>query len=631
MESSDMEDQAADAVTQTQEQHQTTTEPSQKNPHPLLWGYLERYPGNTLVPQERYDLHRDRPVVTIGRARENTIWIPHISAFHATIRWGGVQNGVSQVTIEDLASKNKTFVDGTKIKPNMLRTLKHKTEFSFALPQVPPPGNTVMQDFRFIYHDLASPPRGVEENYQLDEELGSGCFSSVYKAYDKDGNIFAVKDKSLQFTWNQAGESVSKQQISVQREIDLMKTLAHPNVCRLREYFWNADGSLVHLVLEHLSGGDLFSFIQANEGLSERMTKHLMRQLCEALAFIHSKNIAHRDLKPENVLLTTDRPPILKIADFGLAKMVSPEARLRSICGTPMYLAPEFGLHMIYGTGYGMELDCFALGAVCYMCIAKLRPLYSDMPHGVCLMAHVTPDRRVDWQTLEECVISKDKEGYDVYFSSTGRHFVRGLLESQPERRLTMVQALQHEWLQFNQAELYPLSSTSTDTCDELTSSFQEVTVQTPKPAPGDSEAANDVAARITTIPHTSRHEHASDEVPPGLTWFKNKGRAMERQRDMLEHARQTQTLSKPTPEMLQIVQLSFSTPVEAYVQVETTPGGGNKRKYSVLAPDTATPQNIHLRQTASFSPEPEPAMKKGKSVGPDEMVASPAKNRRRR
>ncbi|KAJ7141162.1 kinase-like domain-containing protein [Mycena epipterygia] len=652
-----MDSEDIEHVPETQEQRQPTPPPTAED-NPNLWGCLQRYPGNRLVPQQRYDLYKDRPEVTIGRDPRNTICIPNstkaegtsVSAFHAKIRWGGVQNGVSQVTIEDNASKNRTFVEGARVRPGIPRTLKHEAEISFAMPQIPPPGNTTMQDFRFIYHDLASPKRGVLEDYQLQEEVGFGCFARVYKAYNRQGNLFAVKsisgDNSLKLRWNTEGQTMTSHEISVKREIDIMKKLDHPNVCRLRDHFWNADGS-IDLVLDYIAGGDLYTFINRYNGLSERMTKHLMRQLCEALAFIHSNNITHRDLKPDarsslfhvsdlakhdpqNILLTTDRPPVLKIADFGLAKMVDYTTRLQSICGTPMYLAPEFVLHMFHQTGYHMHIDCFAAGGISYNCIRAMRAIYSDLPEGPYLLEHVKLDRTIDWASLDHHILSIDQEGYPVYLSSEGRRFIRGLMDIDPKSRMNMSEALEHAWFHFDQADSYippPI-----DACDELTSSLQDVTMQT-SGAPEDEADSRDVtpntSRRNATITPAHLFPQEAELAAPGLMLLQNKGRALERQRDVLERARQSQQL--PSREVIQQAQLAAEADSlrGAEVCAEAGPSGASKRKHSALTPpagDTGTARNTPLRNQAS--PTPEPLMKKGKNVDPDEMDFSPGKKR---
>ncbi|KAJ7625455.1 kinase-like domain-containing protein [Mycena rosella] len=627
MEEPAMSDDLASAYPETQEQRQPTPPPEERNPN--LWGYLQRYPGNRLVPKERYDLYKDHPEVTIGRDPRNTICIPNVtSGFHATLRWGGVKNGVSQVTLQDNASTNKTYVDGTRVRPGMPRSFRHEAEISFALSQVPPPGDTTMQDFRFIYHDLASPKRGVLEDYQLQEELGSGCFARVYKAYSREGNVFAVKaiaaDKSSKLNWNAQGGSLTPHEYAVQREIDVMKALIHPNICRLQTYFWNADGS-IDLVLDFINGGDLGAFIHRHDGLSERMTKHMMKQLCEALAFIHSKNITHRDLKPDNVLVTLDRPPILKIADFGLAKLVDFTARLQTLCGTPMYLAPEWVKYYFHqNTGYHIPIDSYACGVIFYNCITVMRPLYSNLPEGPYLLEHVKLDRTIDWLSLDHHVLGADKEGYPIYLSTEGRRFVRGLLEFNPEERMTMVEALDHEWLRFNQADVY--TAPPTDICDELTSSLQDVTMYTPDTAHVRDSAPPARSHNATITPaNYAQHEDAAPSR-------KNRGRALERQSDVLQRARQSQQLFEPSWEVVQNAQLAASAAAdaeEASAEAEAGTGGATKRKHSALTPpaeDTGSARNTPLRAL-------EPSTKKGKSVDPDpdEMDVSPKKKAGRR
>ncbi|KAJ7028540.1 kinase-like domain-containing protein [Mycena alexandri] len=654
MDPADMDFEDTEPLPETQEHQEPTPSPPDPERDALLWGYLQRYPG-----KERHDLRRDCPVVTIGRHIKNTICLPHIeiSSAHATIRWSGVQNGVSVVTMEDHSS-NGSYVEGTGFK-RAFRTLRNKDEISFINSQPPPPGDTTMDDFRFIYYDLASPVRGVLERYQLGEVAGRGTFSTVYKAYDrKEGTLYAVKaihaDKSLKMKWSRDNDTVTQQQVLVQREIDVMTQLTHPNVSRLLDYFWNADGS-IDLVLEYMLGGDLHDFIVQHDGLSERMTKHLMQQLCHALAFIHSKNIAHRDLKPENVLLTTDRPPILKIADFGLAKMIDYEARLYSICGTAEYLAPEVALHMIHGTGYGKELDAFAVGGIFYGCITLLRPLFSNMPEGPYLLKHVKlPDRKVDYRSIAQHVISVDEEGYPVYLSTQGRGFLRGLMEYDPVKRLTMVQALAHPWFAFNQADTYAPPPEPLEDWEDAASPPEDVVMYVAAADPATDDAT-------TTTPNASQHNAGvtartprvspsmpatsmedDDEVAPGLTSLKNKGRMLERQCVALARARSQQQLFEPPPELLRsaLKLLASASAPELGLGLEgegTTAAcvarennnNANKRKYE--------PEEHDGDMSRTMSPEPEtdppmePALKKGKSVhghvvDPDAMDVSPRK-----
>jgi serine/threonine protein kinase len=277
-------------------------------------------------------------------------------------------------------------------------------------------------------------------------------------------------------------------------------------------------------------------------------------------------------------------------------------------------------------------------------------------------MEHVTPDRTIDWHTLEHKVIETDREGYSVYLSSPGiifvyisslrlasschflgRRFIRGLMEEDPIQRFTMAQALEHEWFQFDQADSYtPPPPTTTDVdadaCEALTSSFEEVTMQTMAPV--------DVERNATIIPAVglSPPQPQGSEAAPGLTRLKNKGRALKR-------AGESQQLLEPSPEMLRNLSVQVaasssagasspssmeaSTPdsVEACLEAEAGPsalGGNNKRKYAALTPPSPLNAPIHSTSSSESSFDLEPAMKKGKSRNPDKMDVSPKKLRRR-
>lgn len=119
--------------------------------------------------------------------------------------------------------------------------------------------------------------------------------------------------------------------------------------------------------------------------------------VCEAVAYLHSKGITHRDLKPENLLLTRGQKPVCKVTDFGLAKMVDDQTMLKTMCGTPTYLAPgaplrfhlshpsavsdssrcpvsEVILNPSPSAGYGSLVDAWSIGVVLYSCLTNQTP-----------------------------------------------------------------------------------------------------------------------------------------------------------------------------------------------------------------------------------------------------------------
>ncbi len=112
-------------------------------------------------------------------------------------------------------------------------------------------------------------------------------------------------------------------------------SVSHPNVLCLKETFDEADG--VYLVLELAPEGELFNWIVMKQKLSEDETRKVFIQLFQGTKYLHERNIVHRDIKPENILLT-DKNLSVKLADFGLAKIIGEESFTTTLCGTPSCL-----------------------------------------------------------------------------------------------------------------------------------------------------------------------------------------------------------------------------------------------------------------------------------------------------
>uniref|UniRef100_A0A3Q2CEV0 Si:dkey-240h12.4 n=1 Tax=Cyprinodon variegatus TaxID=28743 RepID=A0A3Q2CEV0_CYPVA len=125
---------------------------------------------------------------------------------------------------------------------------------------------------------------------------------------------------------------------SVEREVEILQVLHHPNIVTLKDVFESR--SEVVLILELVSGGELFDFIAEKENLLECEAIEFLKQILEGLKFMHSNNIAHFDLKPENIMLSDKASPHLnvKLIDFGLAHRFCPGEEYRTTSGTPQYI-----------------------------------------------------------------------------------------------------------------------------------------------------------------------------------------------------------------------------------------------------------------------------------------------------
>lgn len=100
------------------------------------------------------------------------------------------------------------------------------------------------------------------------------------------------------------------------------------------------------MVIAYMKGGDLLSRILSKKRLSENISKFFFYQLCTAVKCLHDNDITHRDLKPDNILLNSSDPEtLLKVSDFGLSKLVDKDTIMKTLCGTPLYVAP--GMIMI--------------------------------------------------------------------------------------------------------------------------------------------------------------------------------------------------------------------------------------------------------------------------------------------
>jgi calcium-dependent protein kinase len=261
----------------------------------------------------------------------------------------------------------------------------------------------------------------LEEDYAIIKEIGSGNYAKVYLAQDvQDHKQYAVKSISKEAVMN-SNRTVN----ALISEINIMRKLDHPYLLKLHRVYEN--DKFIHLILDYLPGGDLFHRIIEKSNFSEEDSIKFMKNLLEALDYMHSLNFIHRDLKPENILLTRlDCDYDFKIADFGLACECKEDQLLR--CGSPGYVAPEILKKMTYNK----KVDIFSAGIILYVMLSSRAPFFGKTQNEI-LMRN------------KECKIYF-QDRYWKNVSREGIDCVLRLTDSDPEARPSARDALKHVW-----------------------------------------------------------------------------------------------------------------------------------------------------------------------------------------
>lgn len=256
--------------------------------------------------------------------------------------------------------------------------------------------------------------------YDLGKMLDKGAFGEVHECVQiTTGNNRAVKilkkDKM----------DTAEQELMI-NEVNILKNLDHPNIVQIYEYF--EDATYFFIVTELVQGGQLFDEVTRRGKFNERDAATVIKQLLSAVSYCHKNNICHRDIKPENVLLDVDKQfDQIKIVDFGSAKTLTNE-RMKELHGTCYYVAPE-----VLTQNYGKECDLWSIGVITYLLLS-----------GTCPFRGATNE-----DILKAVAKGKYNFQHNAFskVSMNGQQFISKLLQMNPAKRITAIDALQHPWI----------------------------------------------------------------------------------------------------------------------------------------------------------------------------------------
>jgi len=264
--------------------------------------------------------------------------------------------------------------------------------------------------------------RPFKEVYQLNARLKSGSFATVcrgtHRATGRKVAIKCVLRKDLP----------AADDAAIFDEVAILASLNHPHIVPLIDFFDEKD--CYFIVMELMSGGDLFDRIGKKKAYSEADARDLILKMLEAVAYCHSRKIAHCDMKPKNLLLMSDEnDKFIKLADFGFAARVHQSKSLTKQCGTPFFVSPE----ILMRKPYDQKSDMWSIGCIIFLLLAGNLPFMG----------------RSQKELFRKIVSGKYEFAAEDWanVSEDAKDLVRRLLVLNPDERMTANEAVRHKWL----------------------------------------------------------------------------------------------------------------------------------------------------------------------------------------
>ncbi|TKR62382.1 hypothetical protein L596_026357 [Steinernema carpocapsae] len=295
------------------------------------------------------------------------------------------------------------------------------------LPKLPPTlGSSMMQRQHPPVERLQFNSVPLETRYEIGDELGSGQFATVKRVIERaTGLKYAAKFvRKRRYATSRRG--VPRE--NIEREVEVLRAVrGHENVVELHEVYETSTD--VILILELVSGGELFDHVCGKECLDEAEAAAFIKQILLAVRHLHSHFVVHLDIKPENVMLKTRGETQIKLIDFGLSRQICPGVPVKDIVGTPEFIAPEIVNYEPLSTA----TDMWAIGVVTYILLSGGSPFLGESRNET--FANIT---------------AVNYHFSDRFFGSTSqdaKDFISRLFVRDQRHRATVEQCLNHPWV----------------------------------------------------------------------------------------------------------------------------------------------------------------------------------------
>jgi serine/threonine protein kinase len=271
-------------------------------------------------------------------------------------------------------------------------------------------------------------------NYYVDKKkIGIGSFATIYHGIEKTlGKEVAVKRLHVKDI-----NDIKKLSPHVNTEIEIMKELKHPNIIRMFDIIYESDYDNINIIMEYAPLGNLADLKKIKVIVGEIYSKFYMRQIADGLKYLLSKNIMHRDLKPQNILIFPC--DIIKLADFGLAKNFHDDQKFKTLCGSPIYMAPEILIPNSSNNSssfdkkqrsYTIKADLWSLGIILFELVTGKFPINAKTLYHL-------PQQIKDFQLIFPI---------ESILTNQCRDLISRLLIKEPKIRIEWEQFFNHIW-----------------------------------------------------------------------------------------------------------------------------------------------------------------------------------------